>query len=326
MKSTANAIKPYFHKRLTLCYTSTYGVEEAYDSSGDYWKLMEDGSVVFDGNKDLVDEDGNVLKKYEGDGGYTDSLKEVLGISEAQAETMLVNAGLTYRDGTFKTSADIDAKNNSDIRLHAPKDDTQRLIDTYGNSAWMAQNSYYAGVVEGYKQSSAEQERKQWERAHPDEVSRFDKDNPQAKELLKQTDQFLKTNRPVIAESGCVFRTIQAVCEIASGMTLNGQQIIDIWDAAIKGNALWETGEVQEYSTIASLTLDKLGVKGYGFEFRTNTNNGRLVGYMGTMPYSSKDTHKAFYLDLESSGNPLYNPGVTNNEVFKWDPIYMYPR
>lgn len=129
-----------------------------YSSEKDYWKLMKDGSVVFDGNQDLVDEDGKVLKEYEGKGGYTDSLKEVLGISEAQAGEMLKTAGLTYKDGTFKTSKGIDAKNNSDIRLHAPEDATQRLVDTYGNSAWMAQNNYYAGVVDSYKREGHRQE------------------------------------------------------------------------------------------------------------------------------------------------------------------------
>jgi hypothetical protein len=85
-----------------------------YDAGADYWKVLKDGNILFDGSKNLYDEDGNLLKEYTGDGGYTKSLAAVLGISESEADKMLRDAGLTYEDGTFKRQG-IDAKNNADI-------------------------------------------------------------------------------------------------------------------------------------------------------------------------------------------------------------------
>ncbi|HPA10510.1 MAG TPA: hypothetical protein PLV73_06795 [Treponemataceae bacterium] len=77
MKRMANVIKPDFAKRLTICYTSTYGVKEAYDSSGDFWrvtldengkiaKVQEDGDkehitiVTVSGEKKVIDRDESI--------------------------------------------------------------------------------------------------------------------------------------------------------------------------------------------------------------------------------------------------------------------------
>jgi len=132
----------------------------SYDSSGDYWKVMSDGSIVFDGNKDLVDEYGNILKEYDGNGGYTDSLADLLGICRKEADSMLRSAGLTYEDGTFTTSTGIDAKNNDAIRIQAPDFVAQRLIVRYGNQVVNVREQYYASVVEGYCE---ERKREEWQ-------------------------------------------------------------------------------------------------------------------------------------------------------------------
>ncbi len=80
-------------------------VDGNYDSSADYWKLTADGNVMFDGKKDMYDEDGKLLREYEGtgNGGYAASLAEHLGISPEEANQMMKDAGWTYSDGTFTT-------------------------------------------------------------------------------------------------------------------------------------------------------------------------------------------------------------------------------
>jgi hypothetical protein len=49
-----------------------------YDSGEDYWKLTEEGNIIFDGSMNLYDKDGNLIKEYEGDGGYYDSLAQII--------------------------------------------------------------------------------------------------------------------------------------------------------------------------------------------------------------------------------------------------------
>jgi hypothetical protein len=64
---------------------------------------------------------------------------------------------------------------------------------------------------------------------------------------------------------------------------------------------------------VSDLALSKMNITAYGFEFRTSKRNGTLVGYLGQMPYDGNDTHTAFYLSMQDSLKPFYNPGITGN-------------
>jgi hypothetical protein len=87
--------------------------DAAYDSSADYWKVLENGDIVFDGKKDLYDENGELLRRFEGEGGFTASLAEHLGIPEAEADRMMRDAGWTFSEGTFTTdNGTVDTLNN----------------------------------------------------------------------------------------------------------------------------------------------------------------------------------------------------------------------
>ena len=82
-----------------------------YDSSADYWKLMDDGSIVWDGEKDLTDENDNIIRKYLGEGGNTAALADHLGLSEDEARQLIVSAGIDdYKNGTFVDSDGNDVK------------------------------------------------------------------------------------------------------------------------------------------------------------------------------------------------------------------------
>ena len=43
-------------------------VNAAYDSSADYWKLMDDGSLAYDGKANLYDENGKLIYKTDSQG------------------------------------------------------------------------------------------------------------------------------------------------------------------------------------------------------------------------------------------------------------------
>jgi hypothetical protein len=53
---------------------------------------------------------------------------------------------------------------------------------------------------------------------------------------------------------------------------------------------------------LGSLTLDQLPTTHFGVQFGANSNNGTLVGYLGTMPYT------------------------TTNTVTSWMPVYAYAK
>lgn len=42
--------------------------------SGDYWKLTAEGELIFDGRKGVYDENDELLREFEGEGGYAASL------------------------------------------------------------------------------------------------------------------------------------------------------------------------------------------------------------------------------------------------------------
>lgn len=67
-------------------------INENYDSSADYWKVLHDGNVVWDGELDLYDENGQLLHHTDKTS-YTKALAEHLGITETEATELMVQAG-----------------------------------------------------------------------------------------------------------------------------------------------------------------------------------------------------------------------------------------
>ena len=104
-------------------------VDNCYDSSADYWRFTNDGNIVWDGSKNLYDENGKLLHEYTGSGGNTEALAEGLGITVDEAKVMLKNAGYTW-DGdrhTFVDKNGVDAKNNSTMTVKT----TEEIKDFY---------------------------------------------------------------------------------------------------------------------------------------------------------------------------------------------------
>ena len=91
-------------------------VDGMYDSSADYWKLMEDGSLAYDGKKDLYDELGYLIYETKATG-LQSGLEEILGIDNAYA--LMKQAGMTWdktnekwilKDGEIKITQDMKTK------------------------------------------------------------------------------------------------------------------------------------------------------------------------------------------------------------------------
>ena len=96
-------------------------VKGKYDSSADYWKVISNGDIVFDGKKDLYDEDGNLLRRYEGtgNGGFTASLAEHLGVSKDEARNLRIAAGFVNYNSDERTFYTKDGQNVMNNKNHA---------------------------------------------------------------------------------------------------------------------------------------------------------------------------------------------------------------
>ena len=114
-------------------------VGASYDSSADYWRVLSNGNIVFDDKKDLYDENGLLLKHYEGSGGYTDSLATMLGISYKEAKTLMQRAKYySYEDGSFYDKDRNSAYLNEDMQINT-SDKFKAAYDfqvNYADNVW----------------------------------------------------------------------------------------------------------------------------------------------------------------------------------------------
>ena len=136
-----------------------------YDYSADYWKFTKDGNIVWDGSKNLYDEDGKLMHEYKGDGGSTAALAEGLGISELEAREMLRTADYRW-DNTKHTFIDEkgnDVKNiisqaaitNESVknRYDFQHNYADKVFDNFGGSMQNALQAYVAKQLEPYEET-----------------------------------------------------------------------------------------------------------------------------------------------------------------------------
>jgi hypothetical protein len=128
-----------------------------YDSSADFWRMTADGNVIFDKSKHLYDENGNLLKEYTGEGGYTASLADVMGISLKEAENMLGHLKWDGNTGTFRTESGQDIYNNKEYAINTPEAVKARyniqmnyidqVFESYGGNMLDTANAYINAKV-----------------------------------------------------------------------------------------------------------------------------------------------------------------------------------
>ena len=134
-----------------------------YDSSADYWKFTNDGNIVWDGSKNLYDENGKLLHEYTGTGGNTEALAEGLGITVAEADQMLRDAKYSWNSDkkTFVDNNGNDVKNKKEAVVITSKEIKERydfqinyvdkVFEKYGGSMQNALQAYVAKQLEPYE-------------------------------------------------------------------------------------------------------------------------------------------------------------------------------
>ncbi len=115
-------------------------VDANYDSSADYWKLLDDGSIAYDGKANLYDENGNLIYKTESKG-LEGSLVEILygkNATEKQVDNVrnLMDKNLShYTIGNDENNKDNWYWNGSVINENMDKQISGKTVwRKYGNT------------------------------------------------------------------------------------------------------------------------------------------------------------------------------------------------
>lgn len=130
-----------------------------YDSSGDYWKMIEGGALMWDGSHHLWGEGGHLIARHER-GSFSQSLADYMGIERDEALVLMENMGLVYDEGlgTYLYSGPpraipanpvLEAMYDMERRFYP---DREGLIPVSGKSAyaWAAREHGYR-LREGYR-------------------------------------------------------------------------------------------------------------------------------------------------------------------------------
>ncbi|GHV96733.1 hypothetical protein AGMMS50293_30530 [Spirochaetia bacterium] len=126
-------------------------VDENYGSSADFWMLMEDGSLKYDGDGWLKDPNGNYIHKNgERIGAETPEagLAKILGITPEAAYELMKNSGFVEKDGYWHRDAATNEINmTKSITLDNPiyADNYYNRLENYNTL-----NIYNTLVKEGY--------------------------------------------------------------------------------------------------------------------------------------------------------------------------------
>ena len=134
-----------------------------YDSSADYWKLMDDGSLAYDGKANLYDENGNLIYKTDSQG-IQGSLQEILGLeNQTEAYNLMIQAGMKWdgkswinsensTDGSLAIKMDMTTGENGTGRTYKEIYETRELTDSTtgvaGLNARSGPSTSY-GIVQG---------------------------------------------------------------------------------------------------------------------------------------------------------------------------------
>lgn len=135
-------------------------LRELYDSSGDYWKMVSGGALMWDGSHHLWGEGGHLIASHER-GSFSQDLADFMGIEREEALVIMKNIGLVYdsEQGTYVQTGEAEAI-PANQALKAIYDMERRfrphqegLIPVSGNTAyaWASrEHAYKIGTDPGY--------------------------------------------------------------------------------------------------------------------------------------------------------------------------------
>ncbi len=305
-------------------------VDKTYDSSGDYWKLMEDGTLEYDGsmNLDLTELGGGVLEATESS--HSANIAKWFGLEGeegiVQAKALLGGAWDKVSNGYVVGNA---------VSLGSGLFDS--VSKMFGVCQYLnTTTQYYTGAVNEYiaradkenvdklnttvlskKTDNSSLVSVKNELGHEVFLHAIDENNPILPELKKQDDPAY-ASIPAIKKSGCNFLGSIAYPQMAVGQVLQDQQVLGIFNTAKElddpfmpsRKVLTPEGVVNNPDVLTKLVLVKLGRADIAFSFGSiprGITNYELVGYRLEVPY--KDGSHFIAGGLKKT--PVYNSGNT---------------
>ncbi|HHU37613.1 MAG TPA: calcium-binding protein, partial [Treponema sp.] len=251
-------------------------IEEAYDSSGEFWKMKANATLEYDGKKDLdLTELGGGILEADQNLSNSENIAKWFGMENDEAMAFLGGAwDSDSKKYTVGASVQMDQKLFDAI--------TNKLsVGNYVNTS----SSYYAGVVNGYitgadktvvdklnesilAQQTGKSSLFTITNKYGNDVffHTIDENNPVLSELKSQHDPAY-ASISAIDSGGCNFLASLAYPQMAVGKVLAPQQTLDIFTAALamvdpykpSRMVLESNGTVNNPDVLAALALKKLG-------------------------------------------------------------------
>jgi hypothetical protein len=309
-------------------------VDNNYDSSGDYWKLVktEDGRWKWDYDKSADFDISAALNdpEFKKNGApftisssvYGNSLLEALNLSQ-------------YKDGKEQGVISAGRMNMETIGSLASRlipfdlTPTQILggLEFIPESRWksnVSRKSFINNTLDAI-QYNVDHTTTIWnDKNQPITLWNIDSANARRVTLLSQSDP-LFNNIPGMASGGCNFMVILAAAQIMTGETLSSGQIKNIWNNAVASSFLVDDGEVQSRNEVANMALSQLGRSDIGISmddtFKSSGTirpDSALLGRRIKIPYGeSGGSH--YILGVNTSNDltvSVYNPGQTKKDLY----------
>ncbi|GHV62857.1 hypothetical protein AGMMS49587_10960 [Spirochaetia bacterium] len=268
-------------------------VDDNYDSSADFWKLVKDAN----GNWNWIDD-----KSPDFDISEALNDKEFKKKLENYAISMLLN-----------DSASIDGLNYgviSNARMTSGLMNTLVNIITPFNSE--NRDSFYSGSIEKLYYNQEHTTVLVGKNEKLISIWDIDSSNKVASRLPKQTEF---TSKPNLKNFGCNFMGTIAVPQMLVGEALSKEVIIKIWDEAIEKKFMKDNGTVISQNKLADLALRELGRTDIGLTFGKGWDDPgkRPVAYRVELPYNAQDHHFVLFGKDQSL---VYNPGNTFSDIY----------
>ena len=152
----------------------------------------------------------------------------------------------------------------------------------------------------------------------------IDMNNPVLKDLMKQTDPRL-SSIPEIGKWGCNFMAVLGYAQMTVGQTLSAEQIISIWNEAVKNPSIMEKeSTVANPDLLANMALTQLGRSDIGLTFNWQPPNvvSTAIGVRTVVPFGLKE----HYIARDLFGNTIYNSGNTDGISTKEATVYVHAK
>jgi hypothetical protein len=225
----------------------------SYDSTQDYWKLMDNGEVAWDGKKDLTNEAGETVR-VDKTGSYSKSLLNWLG--KENAISQLMSRGIDAREMSESEIA------QQLMKTSGVEWDSSAYSDTTGKNT----GAYVPTALPGGQSANMTglDDRLRFQLSENDafNLGKISQESPEIAYYV-ENDKGEQIN--AMAITGCYYMSTLGGVQTQSGQLLTAEQINTITEASLEngwlkadGNSIYPTGD-NARRNISQLAFSELG-------------------------------------------------------------------